>query len=87
MKVGQRLMEAATESKEVEAANQLGPERKSNPLLAELESLFSQPECLVADLFARTRSSAAACLMVLGHQGLPGLKLIRSVSLYRNKAW
>lgn len=64
---GERVMRVATKSRKAGAARRLCPEQRSNSLLRELVSGFSQPEDLVVDLFAREFSTAVARFTVPRH--------------------
>lgn len=62
------------ESGKARAARPLRPEQKTNSLLRKLASPFSQPENLVADLFAGSFSTAMAWLTVLRLRKFTALK-------------
>lgn len=64
---GECGMMAATENEKARTARQLRPEQKSQSLLRELVSGFSQPKDLVVDLLAVAISTSMACFTVTCH--------------------
>lgn len=81
------VLVTATKSGELGAARRLRFEQSPNTLLQEVVSGLSQPEDLMAALFAEPFLTAVPCFTASRHRFFLGARPVRSASMCQKKSW